>query len=139
MSTREVVYFTGVWDLLHTGHVRALQAARALGDCLVVGVNTDAFTASRKPGRPIIPFAQRCEVLRALGCVDYVVPTDSSLNFDPIDSFEVTIRAVGPGYGAYPEQRQALVEMLQRGIRVVYLPRTAGVSTSEIVERVKDA
>jgi cytidyltransferase-like protein len=133
------VYFTGVWDLLHIGHVRALQAAAKLGDELVVGVNTDAFTASRKPGRPIIPFRQRCEILRALRCVNAVVTTDSSTYYAPLDRFSVTIRAVGPDYGEYPKQREAIAEMKRRGIRIVRLPYTEGISTSEIIRRAKDA
>jgi rfaE bifunctional protein nucleotidyltransferase chain/domain len=70
---KRVVFTNGHFDLLHVGHLRYLQAARALGDTLVVGVNDDAVTAARKgPGRPILPEIERAELLAGLACVDYV-------------------------------------------------------------------
>ena len=71
------MWTNGCFDLLHVGHVRNLQAARSLGDVLVVGVNSDASVRQLKgPGRPLVPAAQRVEVLAALECVDYVVVFD---------------------------------------------------------------
>jgi D-glycero-beta-D-manno-heptose 1-phosphate adenylyltransferase len=75
-AKRERIVFTnGCFDLMHVGHVRYLEAARALGDLLVVGVNSDASvrTLQKGPDRPIVPQDQRAEVLAALACVDYVV------------------------------------------------------------------
>jgi rfaE bifunctional protein nucleotidyltransferase chain/domain len=70
-----LVLTNGHFDLLHVGHVRYLQAARALGDVLVVGVNDDASTRALKgPQRPIVPAAERAELLAALEAVDYVIP-----------------------------------------------------------------
>src|SRR5262245_19803770 len=70
-----IVFTNGCFDLLHVGHTRYLQAARALGDLLVVGVNSDASVRSlnKSPDRPIVGEAERAEVLAALNCVDYVV------------------------------------------------------------------
>ncbi len=73
---RTVVLTNGHFDLLHVGHVRYLHAARALGDALIVGLNSDASTRARKPGRPIVPQDERAELLAALGCVDVVVIFD---------------------------------------------------------------
>jgi D-beta-D-heptose 7-phosphate kinase/D-beta-D-heptose 1-phosphate adenosyltransferase len=72
---RRIVFTNGCFDLMHIGHTRYLQAARQLGDLLVVGVNSDASVRSldKKPDRPIVGEAQRAEVLAALGCVDYVI------------------------------------------------------------------
>lgn len=71
---KRVVLTNGHFDLLHVGHLHALQAARRLGDVLVVGVNDDAGTTLRKgPTRPILPEEERAELLAALACVDYVV------------------------------------------------------------------
>lgn len=70
-----LVLTNGHFDLLHVGHVRLLRAARALGDVLVVGVNDDASTRVRKgPQRPILPLAERMELLASLEAVDYVIP-----------------------------------------------------------------
>src|SRR6516165_6248699 len=81
---KTVVWTNGCFDLLHVGHVRGLQEARRLGDLLIVGINSDVSVRRLKgPGRPIVPEAQRQEVLAALGCVDHVVvfgedtPTES--------------------------------------------------------------
>src|ERR1700722_6578005 len=69
-----VVWTNGCFDILHVGHLRSLQAARRLGDVLVVGVNSDASVATLKgPGRPIFPEAERVELLSGLECVDHVV------------------------------------------------------------------
>lgn len=71
---KRVVFTNGTFDILHRGHVTYLQAARRLGDCLVVGLNTDASIRRIKgPQRPINPNQDRAAVLAALGCVDYVV------------------------------------------------------------------
>jgi rfaE bifunctional protein nucleotidyltransferase chain/domain len=70
-----LVLTNGHFDLLHVGHVRYLQAAKALGDVLVVGLNDDASTRARKgPARPIVPAAERAELLAALEAVDHVIP-----------------------------------------------------------------
>src|SRR5207249_1472836 len=75
---QKIVFTNGCFDLLHIGHTRYLQAARDLGDVLVVGVNTDASVRAQNKGagRPLVPEAQRAEVLAALACVDYVVLFD---------------------------------------------------------------
>jgi len=76
-QTGQVVFTNGHFDLLHVGHVRYLQAARAMGAALIVGLNSDASTAARKPGRPIVGQEERAELLAALGCVDAVVIFDA--------------------------------------------------------------
>src|SRR5262245_10024826 len=71
---RTVVWTNGCFDLLHAGHVRSLQAASGLGDVLVVGVNSDESVRRLKgPGRPVLPEADRAELLAALECVDHVL------------------------------------------------------------------
>src|SRR5205814_548111 len=74
---RRVVFTNGVFDLLHPGHVRYLQRARALGDLLVVGINTDrSVQANKGPSRPITPEQERAEIVDALECVDAVTIFD---------------------------------------------------------------
>src|SRR5205809_7299308 len=73
-DSKAVVWTNGCFDLLHPGHIRSLRAARALGDLLVVGLNSDASVRALKgPGRPILNAAERVEVLAALECVDHVI------------------------------------------------------------------
>jgi rfaE bifunctional protein nucleotidyltransferase chain/domain len=71
---RRLAFANGVFDLLHVGHVRYLQGARGLADALVVAVNSDASTRANKgPSRPVVPEAERAELVAALACVDRVV------------------------------------------------------------------
>ncbi len=73
-ASRQIVFANGAFDLLHAGHVRYLEAARAEGDWLVVGVNSDESVRRTKgPARPIVPEQERAEIISALGCVDAVV------------------------------------------------------------------
>jgi len=132
------VYMTGTWDLFHQGHLNVLHRASMLGDKLIVGVVSDEFAAAMKPGRPIIPLHERCALLRELRCVDMVVVSYGFLDFSTIDRENITIRAIGPDYGRYPEQEVAIEEMRKRGIKIVRLPRTPGISTSSIIERIRN-
>ena len=133
-----VVFTNGHFDLLHIGHVRYLQAARGLGDALIVGVNSDASTRARKPGRPLVPEADRAELIAALGCVDAVVVFDH-LHATPL------VRALTPdlyvkggdwGRPGGPQPPEAgIVEGY--GGRVVYLPYVPDRSTTLIIERIR--
>src|SRR5262245_32084490 len=73
----KVVFTAGVWDILHVGHLNLLQRARALGDSLIVGVLTDEAAERYKP-RPVMPFEERLELIRALRMVDDVVQVDDT-------------------------------------------------------------
>src|SRR5688572_31692184 len=82
---QRIVFTNGVFDLLHPGHVRYLQAARSEGDALIVGVNSDrSVRANKGPSRPIIPENERAELLAALACVDAVVIFDEDTPADVI-------------------------------------------------------
>lgn len=131
-----IVFTNGCFDLLHVGHTRYLQAARKLGDVLVVGVNTDRSVRGLKKGaeRPIVPDSQRAEVLAALACVDYVVL------FDEPDPY-VLIRAVQPdvlvkGGDWRPDQIVGRDIVEGRGGRVLAIPLVPGVSTTALVQKI---
>lgn len=133
-----LVFTNGCFDLLHIGHTRYLQDARALGDCLIVGINSDASVRAIKPdGRPIVPQAQRAEVLAALACVDHVVIFDEP---DP----RALIAAVQPDVlvkgGDWPIDRIVGRELVQaRGGAVVTIPLVPDVSTTTLVQRIKSS
>ncbi|MDX6488917.1 MAG: D-glycero-beta-D-manno-heptose 1-phosphate adenylyltransferase [Gaiellaceae bacterium] len=129
-----VVWTNGVFDLLHVGHVRSLEAARALGSVLVVGVNADAtVSAAKGPGRPIVPAEQRAEVVAALESVDYVVVFDEPTPERALDRLRPEIHAKGADYRDKPIPERAVVEGY--GGRVELLPLVEGVSTTELSER----
>lgn len=94
-----IVLTNGTFDLLHVGHVRSLQHARSLGDALVVGVNSDqSVRAYKGPKRPVVPEAERAEMLAALGCVDHVLIFDEPTAEALIRALRPEIYAKGPDY-----------------------------------------
>lgn len=136
---RAVVMTNGHFDLLHVGHVRYLAAARALGDALLIGLNSDASTAARKPGRPIVGEAERAELLAALGCVDAVVIFDALTAEGPVAALQPDIYVKGGDWnrpdGPRPPEA-AIVEAY--GGRTAYLPYVPDRSTSAIIARIRD-
>lgn len=138
-SDRLVVVFTnGVFDLLHPGHLRYLRVARAQGDRLIVGVNSDrSVRAIKGSARPIVPEDERAELLAALDCVDAVVIFDE-------ETPDEIIRAVLPDRlvkGAdWPEDQIVGRDTVEaRGGRVVRVPVEEGHSTTSMIERVRHA
>lgn len=132
-----VVWTNGCFDLLHVGHVRYLQAARALGDILIVGVNSDASVHGlhKGPGRPVTPDSQRMEVLSALSCVDYVIKFEEPNPLRLIETIQPDILVKG---GDWPvEQIVGRHSVEARGGRVVTVPLVPGVSTSGLIARIK--
>jgi len=133
---RRVVFTNGVFDLLHPGHVRYLQAARAEGDALVVGVNSDRSARGNKgPSRPITPERERAEVLAALACVDAAVIFDDPTPADIISRIQPDVLVKGADWAADAIVGRDTVEA--RGGRVVRIAIEQGWSTTAIVEKIK--
>lgn len=133
---RTIVFTNGVFDLLHPGHVRYLQDARALGDVLVVGLNADASVRRNKgPERPINPEAERAEVLAALACVDVVVVFGEDTPAEIVRLVQPDVLVKGADWPADQIVGRETVE--SRGGRVVLMPVEPGHSTTAIVERVR--
>jgi rfaE bifunctional protein nucleotidyltransferase chain/domain len=136
---KKLVATNGCFDLLHVGHVRYLQAARALGDALVVGVNGDDSARELKgPGRPLNNEKERAEVLGALECVDLVTifPELRATRF--IQAAAPAIYAKGGDYTAETlnaEERNALQKI---GAEIRIIPFEKGYSTSRLLERLRD-
>jgi D-glycero-beta-D-manno-heptose 1-phosphate adenylyltransferase len=135
-SGRRLVFTNGVYDILHAGHVRYLEAARAEGDALMVGVNSDRSVRALAKGqeRPIVGERDRAEVVAGLGCVDHVVIFDEP---DP----GALIAAVRPGVLAkgadWPLERIVGREVVEaNGGRVVRIPLVEGLSTTKLIERI---
>lgn len=131
-----LVFTNGCFDLLHVGHVRYLEAARALGDALLVAVNGDASVRALKgPGRPINSEDDRAEVLAALGFVDFVTIFGAERVTDLVRIIRPQIYAKGGDYtidSLHPEEVAALREA---GSEIRILPLVPGKSTTGIIER----
>jgi D-beta-D-heptose 7-phosphate kinase/D-beta-D-heptose 1-phosphate adenosyltransferase len=129
-----VVATGGCFDIVHAGHVATLQAARRLGDALVVLINSDASVRRLKgPNRPIVPAHDRARVLGALDCVDAVVIFDEDTPGEALAEIRPTIWVKGGDYGGTPMPEAAVVR--RHGGRVVLLPYLSGRSTTAILER----
>jgi D-beta-D-heptose 7-phosphate kinase/D-beta-D-heptose 1-phosphate adenosyltransferase len=130
-----IVFTNGVFDLLHAGHVELLRRARALGDALVVALNSDASAARIKgPNRPITEQMQRRAVLEALDCVDEVVTFDALTAEGLIETVRPHVYVRGDDRPRAELPEIAVAERI--GAEVVLLPCVGGVTTSRIIERV---
>ena len=133
---RKLVFTNGCFDLLHVGHVRYLQAARALGDALAVAVNGDeSVRALKGPTRPVNGELDRAEVLAALACVDYVTIFPDVRVTNVIRTVRPHFYAKGGDYtpeSLNPEERAALDEA---GVEICILPLVPGRSTTGILAR----
>ena len=135
---RRIVFTNGVFDILHPGHLRYLQAARRHGDLLIVGLNSDASVRRNKgPSRPINPELERAELLAALDCVDAVSIFDDETPADIIRRVQPDILVKGADWAENRIVGRDTVEA--RGGRVVRMPVEAGFSTTAIVERIMSA
>jgi D-glycero-beta-D-manno-heptose 1-phosphate adenylyltransferase len=135
---RRIVFTNGVFDLLHPGHLRYLQEARALGDLLIIGLNADESVRRNKgPARPINPQDERAEVLSALACVDAVVIFGEDTPADIIRLVQPDILVKGADWAADAIVGRDTVE--SRGGRVVRIPIEQGYSTTTIVERIRSS
>ena len=133
---QKVVMTNGCFDLLHPGHVTSLQFARGLGDCLVVGLNSDGSVSHLKgDGRPIIDQQGRAQMLAALACVDYVVVFEDASVAALVECVRPDVLVKASHYSIDQVVGGDFVQSY--GGRVVLAPVTDGVSTSEIVNRIR--
>ena len=134
---RRVVFTNGCFDLLHPGHIGSLEKARALGDVLVVGLNSDASVRQLKgAGRPVLPERERAEILAALECVDGVVIFDALTPREVIARLLPDVLVKGGDWAS--DQIVGREEVEAAGGRVVSIPVVAGYSTTEILRKIRE-
>jgi rfaE bifunctional protein nucleotidyltransferase chain/domain len=127
-----VAFTNGTFDLLHVGHLRSLEQARTHGDILVVGVNADASVRSYKaPNRPIVPQAERAELIAGLACVDYVVIFNEPTAERLLAEIRPEVYVKGADYATKPLPERPVVEAY--GGQVVLVELEAGRSTTELI------
>jgi len=133
---RTVVFANGVFDLLHVGHVRYLQAARKEADLLIVGVNSDASTRSLKgAGRPILTERARASLVAALAAVNYVVIFDELDVNALLREFQPDVHAKGTDYTRETVPERDLAALL--GIRIAIVGDSKNHSTRELIARLR--
>jgi rfaE bifunctional protein nucleotidyltransferase chain/domain len=135
-SSRKIVFANGVFDLLHVGHVRYLEAARAEGDLLVVGINSDSSTRKLKgPGRPILTERARATLVAALKSVNYVVIFDELDVNSVLKELQPDVHAKGTDYTADTVPERELAAVL--GIRVAIVGDPKQHSTRDLLARLR--
>jgi rfaE bifunctional protein nucleotidyltransferase chain/domain len=134
---RRIVFTNGCFDLLHPGHIGSLEQARALGDALIVGLNSDASVRQLKgAGRPVLPERERAEILAALECVDAVVIFDDLTPREVIAHLLPDVLVKG---GDWPgDQIVGREEVEAAGGRVVSIPVVPGYSTTAILRKIRE-
>jgi rfaE bifunctional protein nucleotidyltransferase chain/domain len=132
-----VVFTNGCFDLLHRGHVHILRQAKAGGDILMVGINSDRSVQSIKgPKRPILPQSDRIELIAALEMVNYVIVYDEPDPYKLIAAIKPNLLAKGGDWSADKIVGADIVE--REGGRVAVIPYLPGYSTTEIIERIRN-
>ena len=130
-SGKKIVFTNGCFDIIHIGHVRYLKEAKALGDMLVIGLNSDKSVSSIKPDRPINPQTHRAEVLSSLEMVDYVVLFDQETPYELIKLIQPDMLVKG---GDWKKEEIVGSDIVKETFS---LPYVEGVSTTGIIERIK--
>jgi rfaE bifunctional protein nucleotidyltransferase chain/domain len=128
---KRIVFTNGCFDILHVGHVRYLREAKALGDVLVVGINSDDSVGMLKPGRPVNPQDQRAEVLASLVMVDYVTVFDEETPYDLINLLKPDVLVKG---GDWKKEDIVGADLVPE---VHSLPFTSGMSTTNIINKIR--
>jgi len=135
---QRIVFTNGCFDLLHPGHVQCLEQARALGDVLVVAINSDTSVRGLKgDGRPLVPHEDRARVVAALASVDYVTIFDQPTPRELIARLLPDVLVKGGDWA--PDAIVGREEVEAAGGRVVSIPLAAGYSTSKLIERIRNA
>ena len=131
IGNKTVVYTSGTFDMLHVNHLKMIEYARALGDILIVGVNTDELVASYK-SQPIIPFEERIALMKAIKGPDIVIPQRSLDHTDKVKKLNFDVFVVGDDWvGKYDYLKE-------QGVDVVYFPYGACISSSKLKKRIYD-
>jgi len=134
---KKIAFANGHFDLLHVGHLRYLRAARAEGDVLVVAINDDASVARLKgPGRPLVPAAERAELLAALEPVDFVVVFEGDSPAPLLSDLQPDVHCKGTDYGA-PERVPEYETVRAYGGRTALVGDPKDHATSDLIARIK--
>ena len=133
---KAIVFTNGCFDLLHRGHVHVLREAKALGDILIVALNSDRSVREIKgPKRPVLPESDRVELVAALEMVDYVALFDEPDPHEMIAALRPNVLVKGGDWGAEEIVGSDIVK--QDGGKVAVIPYLKGFSTTEIIERIR--
>lgn len=129
IGNKTVVYTSGTFDMLHINHLKMIEYARALGDILIVGVNTDELVASYK-STPIIPFEERIGLMKAIKGPDVVIPQKSLDHTDKVKKLNFDVFVIGDDWAGKYDYLKEL------GVDVIYFPYGDGISSSNLKKKI---
>ena len=132
-------YTAGVYDMFHIGHLNVIKNAKKLCDYLIVGVSTDEIVEQNKHKTTVIPFEERCEIVKAIRYVDKVVPQVSYTVEGKIESAKehnINIMFVGDDWKGTDKWNEIEKKLARIGVKVVYLPHTDGISSTSLREAI---
>lgn len=138
LNGKKIIYCAGTWDLFHIGHLNMIRQAKEIADSyggrLVVGVTTDEHTADYKGCKPFVPYQERFDIIRALKYPDVVVKQTRQFHIFDMEAMNIDIVVLGSDWKE--SMPSHLVKMME-AVEVIFLDRTAGVSTSQIKHDLK--
>ncbi|MBN1777832.1 MAG: adenylyltransferase/cytidyltransferase family protein [Clostridiales bacterium] len=138
MKKYKTGYTCGVFDMFHIGHLNILRSAKALCERLIVGVTTDELSVAVKQKKPIIPFEERLEIIRAIRYVDEVVAQEDKNKLDAYFRLKYDCLLVGSDWQGTPQWKQYEKELAEYGVDIVYLPHTDGISSTLLAEKLSE-
>ncbi|MCW2526762.1 MAG: glycerol-3-phosphate cytidylyltransferase [Pseudonocardiales bacterium] len=136
--TMRIGYTTGVYDMFHVGHLNILRNARAQCDHLIVGVTTDEMSESRKGKRPVVPTAERMQIVESIRFVDQVVAQTSSDKMQAWRDNRFDVMFVGDDWKGTPTWDALEAEFAELGVEIVYFPYTTHTSSTMLRRALDD-
>lgn len=133
----KIGYTTGVYDMFHIGHLNILRRAKELCETLVVGVSTDELVQEYKHKTPVIPYAERAAIVEAIRYVDRVVPQTSMDKLAAWEELHFNAVFHGDDWKGSALYNKIEEDFRARGVDMVFLPHTAGISSTMITEKLK--
>lgn len=138
MKKYKIGYTTGVFDLFHIGHINILRRSKEQCEYLIVGVSTDSLVETYKHKRPVIPFEERVEIVKAIKYVDEVVPQTSMDKLQAWEKLHFDALFHGSDWKGSSMYDEVEEELKSVGVDMVFLPHTSGTSSTMILKRLKD-
>lgn len=135
MADKIIGYIPGVFDMFHIGHLRIIQRAKAECDYLIIAVSTDELVMERKHKRPVIPYADRVEIVRAIRYVDAVVPQVNMNKLEAYLTHGFHKIFAGDDWQGTAEWQGFAEQFKPYGVQIVYFPRTEGISSTMLMDR----
>lgn len=137
MDKKVIGYTTGVYDMFHIGHLNIIQRAKEQCDYLIVGVSTDELVQKEKNKTPVIPYAERTAIVKAICFVDMVVPQENKNKLEAWERYHFDKMFVGSDWKGTPQWQRFEEQFQPLGVEIVYLDHTDGISSTQLTSVIK--